>query len=304
MSIGYDQHKGHRKGISRRRQKIYNRLIVMKEYLNPKTVAEEFYTSEKTISRDINSFFKVAYPQYDIKKVTYRGNSVWKAYNLPHKSLDPLNEDDHNMISMLRSLVIEGNAHRRLLIEKFISKFTDLKYQLDFQKKGIKSENLLLIEKIEEAINFSYSINLPDEVNMIIYPYRLMKTEYGIFLAATNRSNDLIQFFPLEMLGNIRVLSETFEKNKLLVDKVKYAINHFFDSDKEPFEVIIHIQSNHNYIVRDIYFNATQTIAYEHDGSIYLSIYVSSVMELAWFLKKWSNVLTIVEPIIDIKSCL
>jgi len=165
------------------------------------------------------------------------------------------------------------------------------------------SDKLDLIEEIELAIAQSKLITFrykrwykPNEIKNYehVKPYKIIIFD-GFWYLLSEYKGNTIKFY-LKELYNLKREEMTFDPDPQLVEKMNRAINIWFDPKKEPFEVVLELESN-----AIVYFERKpihgQYLKKYPNGKAELTIEATHKKEVFSIVKRWFPQIKIIEPI-------
>jgi predicted DNA-binding transcriptional regulator YafY len=164
------------------------------------------------------------------------------------------------------------------------------------------SDTMDLIEDLEYAISKQKMITFeykrwwkPNEIKTHeeVKPYKIVIFNGFWYLIAQKR--DFTMHLYLKEIHNLKILDKTFKLEDNIINRLEKAHNIYFDSRKEPFEVILLLQSN-----AIVYFERKplngQYLKKNSDGTAELTISATNKEEIFPILKRWLPQIKVIEP--------
>jgi predicted DNA-binding transcriptional regulator YafY len=265
------------------------------EILSMKDLADEFNVNLRTIQRDINERI-IGFP---IRKSGDRFGLKWAEQNemtFTQEEISVLELLDE--LSKKQGHTFYDKAHN--LLKKLKATATNPFYaKLDMEDIGDK---LTVATKIEKAIKQKYLLRCvykmeENRYDIDIKPLKIANFEGFWYVIAMDARNDIIKKYLLRNISDITVKDETFDVSSEMEEKLKNAINVWFDASKEPFEVRLFIDADVAKYFRVKPICKNQTIEGEDsDGSIEVIIKITHEMEIIPIIKYWMPHIHIMEP--------
>lgn len=266
-------------------EKALMRMVEILRYLyegrvlSVKELAKEFNVCTKTIQRDFNNYL-IRFP---IEKSGHgwkmrEGFCVTKSDDISDKLvLDVLEKMSENL----------GNSFsaraKRLLSKIKNNDQSPIYARLNIEDIG---EKMVEVHKVEEAIlhqraiTFNYTKDNHTH-SVSAKPLKIVNFDGYWYVAALDGQTHVLKKYHLKSMGKVCVDDETFKRPKALEEKLENAINVWFDADKEPFEVLLHVSPCvAKYFVRKPLSKSQRIVESGEDGSIFVSLYITHEMEL------------------------
>ena len=264
------------------------------ETLSITEVAREFGEINKTLQRD---FKKLMEGNYGIIRADDGKRFVLSKKQITSKSAD-------TAVKMLDSLLSDmgGKLHAKVqpVLHK-IQRHIESPFYTRIDVEDI-SDTMDLIEDLEYAISKQKMITFeykrwwkPNEIktHAEVKPYKIVIFNGFWYLIAQKR--DFIMHLHLKSINNLKILDKTFKLEDKIIGRLEKAHNIYFDSSKEPFEVVFLL--DHNAIV---YFERKplngQFLKKNVDGTAELTISATNKEEIFPILKTWLPQIKVIEP--------
>jgi predicted DNA-binding transcriptional regulator YafY len=265
------------------------------EILSMKDLSVEFGVNLRTIQRDINERLtgfplKKSGDTFSLKWIEQGETSFTKEEITVIELLEEM--------SRKQGLEFYSKAHN--LLKKLKSTTYNPFYaKLDMEDIGDK---LFMTTKIESAIKQKVVVGCKYKMGEKIYdieikPLKIANFEGFWYLIAMDARNDIVKKYLLRNISNVALKDETFEVSDELDDKVKNAINVWFDANSDPFEVRLFISNEVAKYFKVKPISKNQTIEGEDsDGSIEVIIKITNKMEIIPIIKYWLPHIKVLEP--------
>ena len=277
--------------------KILTRLTIILqrlyegEILSTKELAEEFNVSTKTIQRDFNERL-IRFP---IEKSGHQ----WKMQD-GYKMTKERTPEETLVIEMLDNIAQSIGAGFGAKAKHLFSKLQNTTATPIYSKTIIEdiSDKLDLFGQVENAIQnnhivlFSYNKKLRH-----IRPYKIVSFEGYWYLYGEEVLEEKLKTFYFKDIAKLEVTEEIFTPKSENYKVLERALNAWFEPNKKSFEVVLHAS-----VAIAKYFNrrplsVTQKIVKIYkDGSMDLSLLVTSHREVLHEIKRWMPDLIVVEP--------
>jgi predicted DNA-binding transcriptional regulator YafY len=265
------------------------------EILSMKELSVEFGVNLRTIQRDVNERLtgfplKKSGDSFRLKWIEQGETSFTKEEIAVIELLEEM--------SRKQGLEFYSKAHN--LLKKLKSTTYNPFYaKLDMEDIGDK---LFMTTKLESAIKQKLVVGchykMGEKIHDIeIKPLKIANFEGFWYLIAMDSRNDIVKKYLLRNISNVVIKDETFEVSDELDDKVKNAVNVWFDANSEPFEVRLFISNEvaKYFKVKPICKN--QMIEGEDsDGSIEMVLKITHEMEIVPIIKYWLPHIRVLEP--------
>ena len=258
-------------------------------------LSKEWDIPTKTLQRD---FKKLMEGSYGVVRA-----SDGKRFVLKPSSHSPNNA--HTAINILDSLSadIGGEFYTKAQSAlRRLQRYVDSPFYTRIDVENI-SDKLDIIEELESAIAEQKYVSFrykrwykPDDIKTYkeVKPYKIIIFD-GFWYLLTEYKGNTIKFY-LKELYNLKREKTTFEPDPQLLEKMNKAINIWFDPKKEPFEVILELESD-----AIVYFERKpiqgQYLKKYPNGRVELTLEVTHKEEVFSIVKRWLPQIRIIEPI-------
>lgn len=266
------------------------------EELSIGQLAKEWEVTPKTIQRDFDKL-KQMYPQ----KVERSEDK--KRYRKP--LLIHSRNDGDVILEMLESMVkdigVDFYKKAHPLLERLQRQIKSPFYtRLDIEDIGSKFEIMAQLEKAIEQ-NFEvtlsyipYGENTPKEY-MHVQPFKVIVYEGFWYLLAQHQQ--ITKKFYFKSIARCDMSDTTFKRDPKIIDHLENAINIWFSTDINPYEVRLWIDED---IV--VYFerkpvSKNQKLYLQSDGSAELVLRITNDEEIYPILKYWLPKVRVIEPV-------
>ena len=264
------------------------------ETLSITQLAREWDTTTKTVQRDFN---KLMEGNYGVIRADDGKQFVLSKKQVTSKSAD-------TAVKMLDSLLSDmgGKLYSKVqpVLHK-IQRHIESPFYTRIDVEDI-SDTMDLIEDLEYAISKQKMITFeykrwwkPNEIKTHeeVKPYKIVIFNGFWYLIAQKR--DFTMHLYLKEIHNLKILDKTFKLDDNIINRLEKAHNIYFDSRKEPFEVILLLQSN-----AIVYFERKplngQYLKKNSDGTAELTISATNKEEIFPILKSWLPQIKVIEP--------
>jgi predicted DNA-binding transcriptional regulator YafY len=268
---------------SKEYKKTLDRLLIIfeslinGEKLEVKKLAKEFETSERTIQRYLNEYLS----DFPIKKEKNKYFLV-SPFNLSEEELAKF----QTIFAISKELGVK--------VDKLL-KDDDMIYTHLLVEKIDNYNNLSTIKKAIENQKF-ITFNYNDRNKLYKFkPLKIVNFEgYWYLIGFDNKKYKTLY---LKNIKNVNLLEETFEIDEKFLNKLEYAINIWFEPQREFIEVTFVADEIASRYIQRIPLNKSQRLIRElSDGSSEFSILITRYEEIEKFVKKWIPHIIIVEP--------
>jgi predicted DNA-binding transcriptional regulator YafY len=268
---------------SKEYKKTLDRLLIIfeslinGEKLEVKKLAKEFETSERTIQRYLNEYLS----DFPIKKEKNKYFLV-SPFNLSEEELAKF----QTIFAISKELGVK--------VDKLL-KDDDMIYTHLLVEKIDNYNNLSTIKKAIENQKF-ITFNYNDRNKLYKFkPLKIVNFEgYWYLIGFDNKKYKTLY---LKNIKNVNLLEETFEIDEKFLNKLEYAINIWFEPQREFIEVTFVADEIASRYIQRIPLNKSQRLIRElSDGSSEFSILITRYKEIEKFVKKWIPHIIIVEP--------
>ena len=261
------------------------------EALSVTELAEEFNVSTKTIQRDFNQRL-IRFP---IEKVGRRWRMM--AGHRIEKVTDLENLLTLQILESLAEGVSTPFARRSKALLGRLKNDENLPIRSYLPIEDI-SDRAETFRTLEEAIRARSMVTFDyrDKARSL-HPYRIVNFDGYWYLLAYEPASGLAKKFYIRDIRNLRVTAEGFTPDPELQRRVRGALNIWFDPNETPFEVRLLADAAIVKYIRRRPLGSDQRIVAEHpDGSVEVTLQVSTIQELLELLKRWIPDLTVIHP--------
>ena len=164
------------------------------------------------------------------------------------------------------------------------------KYKIDLNFLEIIRESLKSSKKILAKYN---------DKDKILSPYGLIYGEKIYLIGVEEKKGTNPYCYLLHKFSDIKLLSETFEKNNFNLDE--YSKKSFGVYQGKCYDVKLLFSKNVANEVLNYYFHNTQKVKQNEDGSVTVKFKASGNKEIMWHLFKWGEDVKILAPV-DLKK--
>lgn len=268
-------------------------MLLDKERITARELADRFEISTRTIYRDIEDLSAAGIPIY-MSKGKNGGISLLPDYILNKTLLTE--EEKINILSALQGL----NALDELSVDDTLSRlsafFGDKNqgfYEIDFGDWGnlIKDQ----FEKSKRAIiskrflSFDYLSSLNMRSKRIVEPYKLWFKEKNWYLKAYCLDKKAIRTFRFSRMRNVEVLDESFEPRMIQFSEVKAN-----EQARKPIDISLRIDKELEYRVLDEFPDSDVVI--NEDGSFIVTMKSIEDNWLYGYILSFGSAATVISP--------
>lgn len=204
-------------------------ILLEKENITAKELAEHFEVSQRTIYRDIENLSEAGIPIYMTKG---RGGGIRLLPNFILNKTVLSQEEKKEALAVLQGFtaINEISLNDKLSkLSTFLGGDSESWIEIDFSNWN-RDDNLA--EKFEtlrntivdkKIVQFTYYSGKSNYLNRIVEPLKLVFKGQGWYLYGYCRSREDFRFFKLTRIDNINILSENFDRkipNKVLVENI------------------------------------------------------------------------------------
>ncbi|MEN8303736.1 MAG: WYL domain-containing protein [Campylobacterota bacterium] len=277
--------------------KILTRLTIILQRLyegdrlSVSELAEEFNVSSKTIQRDFNERLY----RFPIEKEGRK----WKMQEGFHLTKERTPEESL-VIEMLENIAEGIGAGFGSKAKMLFSKLQNQSENPILSKTIIEdlSDKLTLFNQLEEAITkhsvvvFNYNEKLRH-----VKPYKIVSFEGYWYLYGEEILENKLKTYYFKDIDHFKINHDSFTPNKEVYNILERAINAWFEPNKKPFEVIIHVSSAIAKYFHRRPLSSTQRIEKIYDDeSMDIVLLATSDREILHEVKKWMPDLIIISP--------
>jgi len=265
------------------------------EALSVKALAEEFNVSDRTIQRDFNERL-ISFPVYQDKK-------KWKMQD-GFRLEKSTSVEDAVVLDIMQKLIEGAGNTFSAKANKLLSKIKNDSYNPIYAKLDMEDigDKLKEVQELELAITKKKQIKCRYDFEgyskeLDLKPLKIANYEGFWYLIALDSRNDILKKYYLKNIKNIQLSDETFKSTDKLNNLLDNSISIWFDQNVEPYRVILHISSEvAKYFKRKPISKSQITESLYEDGSMDVSVEITSEMEIIPFVKYWVPHIKILEP--------
>jgi predicted DNA-binding transcriptional regulator YafY len=153
------------------------------------------------------------------------------------------------------------------------------------------------IDKLD-IVTFSYSFDNKKK-NSTVKPLRIINFDgFWYLLAMDINDDDIIKKYYLKNISNIKPTDKKFKIPKELDEKLKNAINIWFDANADSFEIRLYADPTcAKYIKRRPISQSQTIISNDTDGGAEISLKITEYYEIMPTIFQWIPHLFVLEPI-------
>jgi len=275
--------------------KILSRLYAG-ELLSMKELSVEFGVNLRTIQRDVNERLI----EFPIKKSGDTFRLKWL-----EQVETSFTKEEIAVIELLEEMSSKQGMEFYSKAHKLLKKIKSTTYNPFYAKLDMEDigDKLFITTKLESAIKQKQVVDCNYKMDnknyeIEIKPLKIANFEGFWYLIAIDGRNEIVKKYLLRNISNIIIKDETFTVSDELDERVKNAVNVWFDANSEPFEVRLFIS---NVVAK--YFKVkpickNQSIEGEDsDGSIEVVLKITHEMEIIPIIKYWLPHIRVLEPL-------
>lgn len=265
------------------------------ELLSVSELAEEFNVSVRTIRRDFTERL-IAFP---IEKY----GAKWRM--MPGHRLERCIEAEESItLDILEQLALSQGAGFGSKAARLLHKLRDGSPGPFYIKAplGNIGQRLAEVVRMENAIashtkaRFHYQSD-EGEKHVLMEPYRIVNYEDYWYLLGRDPQADLIKKYRIEKIIDFEEAEEPFIPDPEIDAILERSVNIWFMPDKEPYTVRLYVAPGAAKFLSTRPISSTQKIESSHeDGSITLSLEVTSEMEILPTIRYWFPEIHVLEP--------
>lgn len=239
-------------------------ILLDKERITAKELAERFKVSTRTVYRDVEDISAGGIPVY-MSKGKNGGISLLPGYVLDKTVLTE--EEKTNMLSALQSLNALDKSSVEVTLAKLSSFFGDKNqgyYEIDLDDWGNlikdqfeKSKQAILSKKL---LSFEYLSSLNKRSKRIVEPYKLWFKEKNWYLKAYCLNKKAMRTFRFSRMRKVEILKKQFEPRTLDLFN-----NHENQNSCQITEIVMKVGNDMEYRVLDEF--ADKDVVQNKDGS-------------------------------------
>jgi len=266
------------------------------EALSVKALAEEFNVSERTIQRDFNERLISSFPVYQDKK-------KWRMQD--GFRLEKSTSVEDTVVLDIMEKLVEGAGNKfSSKANKLLSKIKNDSYNPIYAKLDMEDigDKLKEVQELEMAITNNKQIKCRYDFEgynkeLDLKPLKIANYEGFWYLIALDSRNDMLKKYYLKNIKQINVLDETFERTEKLDGILDNSITVWFNIDEDPYPVTLQISGKVAKYFKRKPISKTQRVESLHeDGSMMVSVEITTDMEIIPFVKYWIPYIKVLEP--------
>lgn len=266
------------------------------ESLSVNALAEEFNVSSRTIQRDFNERLVGLYPIYQHKR-------KWKMQD-GHKIEKATSIEDTIVLDILEKLTDGLGSQFSIKAKHLLSKIKNDEFNPIYAKLNIEDissniNNIAILEKvIKEKVRIKYHYDFGEYTREIeVKPLKIANFEGFWYLIALDARNDKLKKYHLKSIHTITTLSTIFITDKKLDELLDNSINIWFDSNVEPFEVILYLNKYAAKTLKRKPIAKSQRVISEYkDGSCDISLMITHKREIVSIVQYWMPHIKVISP--------
>jgi len=260
------------------------------EALSVKELAKEFNVSERTIQRDLNERL-ISFPIYQEKRKwkMQEGYALEKSHSV----------EEIVLLDIMEKLIEGAGKQFALKANALLSKMKNKTYnpiyaKLHMEDIGSKLKEVQILENAiisRRQIECSYK-----QKKRLLNPMKIVNYEGFWYLLAVDDTSILKKFY-LKELNELKVKNKTFDQDLLLDRRLENTISIWFSVTQKPYRVTLQIDhSIVKYFKRKPISNTQRVESFDEDGSMYISVEVTTDMEIISLVKYWIPYIKVVKP--------
>ena len=281
--------------------KILTRLTIILSRLNDgealsvTELAKEFNVSERTIQRDFNERL-LSFPIYQERK-------RWKMQE-GFKLEKSTSVEDAVVMDIMEKLIEGAGTKFAMKAERLLSKIKNHTFNPFYAKLNMEDigDKLKEVQQLESAINGKRTIKCIYDYEdyhrqLILEPLKIVNYEGFWYLIATDVNESILKKYYLKNIHQITLLNETFESTEELEEILENSISVWFSINNEPYTVTLQVSGEVAKYFKRKPISKTQRIESLHeDGSMTISIEITTDMEIIPLVKYWVPYVKVLEP--------
>lgn len=243
-------------------------ILLNRETVTAKELAERFNVSQRTIYRDIEELSTSRIPVY-MSKGRYGGISLLDNYTLDKTILSE--EEKGNIIFALKTLEATKQLQMENTLDKIGSIFGKINsvdwVQVDFAPWGSNGEVDKRFDEIKLAIlkqkvlKFKYVNSQNIKSDRIVKPYKIIFKGQAWYLLAYCCEKEADRVFKITRMRDVEAIDSHFERKE---------ISKFFNKDKDDYQftmIKLKLKFNSNMLYRIIDYYNEEQICKNPDGT-------------------------------------
>jgi len=267
--------------------------------LSTPLLATQFKITKKIIQSDFNTYIL---PYVD---AVYYDGSI-KCHVAKRNFLNYMRLDSRQLATMLliKAKATDNYSPDGLVesIDELFSEFSALLEERMYAKSMVESlepsDDRVLIEnaiKSQSVITCNYNGKERE-----LCPFSIINLEGFWYLVNYDRGHDDIRRYHLKSITHVTLLDEQFEMTddiRDILERLKYAINAYFEPLVEPYAVELYIDEKVAKYFERKPLNARQRIMQHYeDGSIDLEVWITDDMEIIPTIHRYMPYVRVISP--------
>lgn len=270
-------------------------ILLNREKISSKELAEKFEVSVRTIYRDIEVISGVGIPIF-MTQGRNGGISLLQNFTLNKQVLTESEKKD--MLIAIQSLNSFNKESAKSIFSKLSSLFGEnqrdyIKIDYSGWENTIEKQFELLKEAIllNKRLSFNYISTKGEKTYREVEPYVLWFKSKAWYLKCFCLEKNEIRLFRLSRITNIRILNENINLAKLdeavLIEEKKQV-------QPEKIKIKLKIDSSQEYRVKDDFLE--QDISYDNDKNLIVTLNVPENEWLYGYILSYGSFATVIEP--------
>lgn len=272
------------------------------EKLSIKALSIEFGCDTKTIQRDMNQRIPELLSRMELGVKIAK---VGRLFVLQGNAVNLKNFEEALVLDTLEKLSegIGANfAHKAKRLLNHTKQTIDENHlftRIDFEDVTDKADEVLSIETAigkRHIIEFQYQKE-KQRYGVSVKPLKLINFDGFWYLLAEDISEGVIKKYYLKSIFQIRITTQAFTILPELIEKLKNAMNIWFDANSDTFEVRLYAdKSIVKHLTRRPIAKSQRIISTDPDGSAELSVMITDYREITSEVLKWIPHLFVLTP--------
>lgn len=262
------------------------------EVLSVKELAAEFNVSSKTIQRDFNE--RLA-PKLPIEKSGHKWK-VQKGYSIDKN----LSFEEDLILDILRELSSSMGEYFNNKTTSLFSKIQNHQETPIFSKIDIEdiSSKTDIIRNLQTSIKNLLQVEFfYNQKYRFIEPYKITTFDGYWYLYGNDILENRLKTFYIKDIESLIISDKKYKINQKAIEKLKLAINVWFEPNNEFEEITLFAKKDVAKYFQRRPLNKSQIITKKYqDGSLELTLKITSQKEIIYELKKWQPNLLVLAP--------
>jgi predicted DNA-binding transcriptional regulator YafY len=213
--------------------------------------------------------------------------------------------EDAVVLDIMEKLIEGAGRTFSMKAERLLSKIKNQSFNPFYAKLDMEDigDKLREVQQLESVIKSHQEIAcLYDFGNYAktidLKPLKIANYEGFWYLIALDARNDTLKKYYLKNISQIHIKDQEFEADTTLDDLLEQSLSVWFDQGIEPYRVVLEISDTIAKYFRRKPLSKTQRIEeLREDGSLVISVEITSDMEIIPFVKYWMPHIRVVEPV-------